>query len=113
VDVNILPVVCSYEACGNCTKYGTFPCAWCVPGLCPAACFHLRPPLPAGLRSTLSRVSARRYKILFIVVGLAGLYFTRGLYNDREVTYMPRSQSILACECCGFRTAEQQQKSRK
>ncbi len=28
IDVNILPTICSYEACGNCTAYGTFPCAW-------------------------------------------------------------------------------------
>jgi hypothetical protein len=72
IDVNLLPVVCSYEACGNCTKYGTFPCAW--------------------------------YKILFTGVGLLGLYFTRGLYTDREVTYAPRME--LACDCCGFRTAD-------
>ena len=28
IDMNILPFMCSYEACGNCTAYGTFPCAW-------------------------------------------------------------------------------------
>ncbi len=63
----------------------------------------LTPRLPASCR----------YKILFIVVGLAGLYFTRGLYSDGEVTYRPRNQSLLVCDCCGFRTAEQQKKSRK
>lgn len=28
IDINLLPLVCSYKACGDCTAYGTFPCAW-------------------------------------------------------------------------------------
>ena len=47
IDVNILHNICSYEACGNCTAYGTFPCAW--------------------------------YKIMFMLIGLVGLFFTRNL----------------------------------
>jgi hypothetical protein len=70
IDVNILPNICSYEACGNCTAYGTFPCAW--------------------------------YKIMFMLIGLVGLFFTRNLYNDREVSYAPRGEE-LSCECCGWR----------
>lgn len=29
IDDNALPLICSYDACGNCTEYGAFPCAWC------------------------------------------------------------------------------------
>jgi hypothetical protein len=28
IDMNVLPVQCSYNACGRCFKYGQFPCAW-------------------------------------------------------------------------------------
>lgn len=28
IDVNFLPLQCSYNACGRCVKYGEFPCAW-------------------------------------------------------------------------------------
>ena len=60
-----------------------------------------------------------RYKIAFIVVGLAGQYFTRcvpapgarfrpadarqrrGLYTDSEVTYARRLKA--GCPCCGGR----------
>lgn len=66
IDVNFLPVQCSYNACGRCVKYGEFPCAW--------------------------------YKILFTLIGLVGQYFTRGLYTDAEVTYVPRNN---CCPCCG------------
>lgn len=72
IDVNVLPQMCSYHSCGNCEKYGTFPCAW--------------------------------YKILFIFVGLVGMYFTRSLYTDREVTYVKRN-TFMACDGCGFRTS--------
>jgi hypothetical protein len=41
---------------------------------------------------------------LFVVLGLAGMWLTRGLYTDREVTYAPRSK-LLACDCCGFRSS--------
>ena len=54
-----------------------------------------------------------RYKILFMVLGLVGLYFTRGLYTDREVTYVPRGRPLLACECCGFRTDAKSDKADK
>ena len=30
VDVNLLPHMCSLNACGNCLRYGEFPCAWCA-----------------------------------------------------------------------------------
>lgn len=30
IDVNFLPIQCSYNACGRCVKYGQFPCAWRV-----------------------------------------------------------------------------------
>lgn len=39
-----------------------------------------------------------RYKILFTLIGLIGQYFTRGLYTDAEVTYVPRNN---CCPCCG------------
>ncbi len=52
--------------------------------------------------SLLTRAPPRRYKILFVVLGLVGLYFTRGLYSDNEVTYAPRVE--LACDCCSYRT---------
>lgn len=28
IDMNVLPLQCSYNACGRCSKYGQFPCAW-------------------------------------------------------------------------------------
>ena len=95
VDVNLLPHMCSLNACGNCLRYGEFPCAWCV-----LAARLLQPP-----HSTWLTPRAARYKILFVVLGLAGMWLTRGLYTDREVTYMPRSKQMLACDCCGFRTS--------
>ena len=66
IDDNILPVQCSYNACGDCTEYGQFPCAW--------------------------------YKIVLIVLGLAGQYVTRGLYCDHEVAYMTRREQ-RCCNC--------------
>jgi hypothetical protein len=42
---------------------------------------------------------AHRYKVLFIIVGLIGQFFTRGLYTDSEVTYARRN----GCPCCGGR----------
>jgi hypothetical protein len=101
IDVNILPNVCSYEACGNCTKYGTFPCAWCVR----VGAAHAR---RACWQFALTRAPPRRYKILFVVLGLVGLYFTRGLYSDNEVTYAPRVE--LACDCCSYRTTARDRK---
>ena len=92
VDVNLLPHMCSLNACGNCLRYGEFPCAWCAL----VCCIRLR---------TSSCCAACRYKILFVVLGLAGMWFTRGLYTDREVTYARRSMPILGCDCCGFRSA--------
>ena len=41
-----------------------------------------------------------RYKVLFIIVGLIGQFFTRGLYSDSEVTYARRG---TGCPCCGGR----------
>ena len=67
--MNVLPLECSYNACGRCYRFGDFPCAW--------------------------------YKIIFIFVGLAGQYATRGLYSDSEVTYARRNK--FDCPCCGGR----------
>ena len=69
IDMNVLPLECSYNACGRCYRFGDFPCAW--------------------------------YKIIFIFVGLAGQYATRGLYSDSEVTYARRIK--FDCPCCGGR----------
>jgi hypothetical protein len=38
--------------------------------------------------------------VLFIIVGLIGQFFTRGLYTDSEVTYARRGSG---CPCCGGR----------
>ena len=100
IDVNVLPTMCSYNACGNCEKYGTFPCAWCA-----SRCS--RSVVPPRLACALTRARAparRRYKILFIFVGLMGMFFCRSLYTDREVTYVKRGQPFMACADCGFRT---------
>lgn len=67
IDDNALPLICSYNACGDCIKYGEFPCAW--------------------------------YKIGFILVGIAGMYVTRGLYCDHEVTYKQRRKAARCCGC--------------
>ncbi len=43
------------------------------------------------------------YKIAFVAVGLMGLFFTRGLYNDTEVTYRRRSATVAEhCHSCGW-----------
>ncbi len=41
-----------------------------------------------------------------MIVGLIGMFFTRNLYSDREVSYVPRSE-VLSCECCGFREGKE------
>ncbi len=28
IDTNMLPTMCSYNACNSCARYGEFPCAW-------------------------------------------------------------------------------------
>ena len=71
LDANLLPKVCSYNACSECSVYGEFPCAW--------------------------------YKIMFVVVGLAGQYLTRTLYRDDEVSYVSRGGGIREqCAACGW-----------
>ena len=47
------------------------------------------------------------YKIAFVAVGLVGLFVTRGLYLDSEVTYCPRGTSVAeqCCSACGWRGA--------
>jgi hypothetical protein len=71
IDSQLLPVMCSADACAQCDSYGEFPCAW--------------------------------YKIAFVLVGLVGLFFTRSLYNDGEVTYAPRRASVREhCAACGW-----------
>jgi hypothetical protein len=99
IDMNVLPLQCSYNACGRCYKYGQFPCAWCEPG---AALRSARVHPAARLSPRAAHTHARltRYKILFIVVGLIGQFFTRGLYTDSEVTYARRGGG---CPCCGGR----------
>ena len=84
---------------------------------------RLLPRCRAACASILSLASLLccRYKIAFIVVGLAGQYFTRcvpapcgssrlgpadarqhrGLYTDSEVTYARRLKA--GCPCCGGR----------
>ena len=90
IDMNVLPLECSYNACGRCYKYGQFPCAWCG--------------VPVALRMACRLIADKpvpcRYKVLFIVVGLIGQFFTRGLYSDSEVTYARRGGG---CPCCGGR----------
>lgn len=106
IDINLLPLVCSYKACGNCTAYGTFPCAWSVcarrhklrlhaasfrnlcggQAVCVRACscgslscrLRLRPPAPPP------HPPPPRYKIAFTLGGLVGMYFTRQLYQARR-----------------------------
>ena len=114
IDVNILPDACGYNSCGNCLKVRVrmgrvvarltsglhlLVCASTVRDVSVRMVRHNCGP-NAG---QLSCSRARRYKIFFIVLGLVGLYFTRGLYTDREVTYVRRGKG-LACDCCGFRT---------
>ena len=47
------------------------------------------------------------YKIAFVVVGLVGQFFTRGLYDDTEVTYVRRSTGLVEqCHSCGWRSGD-------
>ena len=64
----------------------------------------VRIPRPACALTRARAPARRRYKILFIFVGLVGMFFCRSLYTDREVTYVKRGQPFMACADCGFRT---------
>ena len=82
----------SYEACGNCTAYGTFPCAY----------YKVRGrTLPLIILDINFCNNATQ--IVFTVVGLIGMWWTRQLYQDHEVTYVERGH--LCASCCGSRSS--------